>query len=166
MINPPIKRHVSLQPFSRDHYVGLVQAQHLMAAAAKPPADRRKAVAEFLQAWNSEIETHFTDEERLLGQLASADDCAQLRSEHDAIRGLAQQAFVERKQTEPSAQWARELGQKLNDHIRWEERHLFPAIERSLGQKHLDNLRAETALIEASRPRAAACRPRSVSACA
>ena len=66
----PIERHEALTPFSRDHYTGLVQAQHLSKAAESDAVARRKAIAEFVDAWDTEIAAHFADEERLLAELA------------------------------------------------------------------------------------------------
>jgi len=151
--HPPLKRHVSLQPFSRDHYVGLVQAQHLMQSADAGPDQRRKALDEFLQAWAGEISVHFDDEERLLPQFLSGDPLDRLRREHEVLRGLAGTARQRAGAPDPGAAWVRELGQLLSDHIRWEERELFPLIERSASPEKLEHLTAETARIEQSRPR-------------
>jgi hemerythrin-like domain-containing protein len=155
---PPLKRHPSLVPFSRDHYVGLVQAQHLIKSADGSDVDRRKAVTEFLDAWAQEIAPHFDDEERLLTALIdNAADLAQFRKEHGEIRALAQEAKEKRQQIDPGAAWVRDLGQRLNDHIRWEERHLFPCIESSANADQLKTLAGQTEKIEAGRPRSA-CR--------
>ncbi len=150
----PLKRHESLIPLSRDHYVGLVQAQHLIKAGGQDAVARRKAVAEFLDAWAMEIEPHFKDEERLLRGLMSDADGRQFEAEHALVRGLAAEAGDKRKEVDPGAAWVWEVGQKLNDHIRWEERHLFPAIEKSATAQELKMLGEETQKVEASRPRA------------
>lgn len=137
--HPPLKRHHTLRLFSRDHYRGLVQAQHLIKAAAGNAMDRRKALAEFLDAWGCEIEPHFDDEERLLADLADDDNRRRLVDEH-------------RRRVDPGAAWVRNLGEMLNAHIRWEERELFPAIESTSGGE-LDRLGPQADQLEATRPR-------------
>ncbi len=149
---PPIKRHPALQPLSRDHYVGLVQAQHLIKAAAGSDVDRRAAVADFIDAWDGEISVHFDDEERLLVPLADDAHAQRLRDEHDRLRSVAEEARERRRQVDPGADWVREAGTLLNEHIRWEEREMFPAIEAAAPEA-LRDMEPETSRIEASRPR-------------
>ena len=151
--NPPLPRHAALQPFSRDHYVGLVQAKHLTASADATDADRRKAVREFLDAWQSDIVVHFDDEERLLINLLDEAGKDQLLKEHGRLRELAAEANERRRAVDPGAEWVRELGQLLNDHIRWEERELFPSVQQQADDAELQALEAQTQVIEKSRNR-------------
>ncbi|MCK6485190.1 MAG: hemerythrin domain-containing protein [Phycisphaerae bacterium] len=155
MINPPLQRHPSLQPFSRDHYVGLVQAQRLIKANASSPAkQRRDALAGFLRAWNEEIRVHFDDEERLLLPItADASQRRQLTDEHAELRSLAAEAERLAGAVDVDASWLNRVGALLERHIRWEERELFPAIERTAGAEDIRRLESETAAIEAARPR-------------
>lgn len=155
MINPPQQRHPSLQPFSRDHYVGLVQAQRLMKAdAAATVAQRRAALADFLRAWDDEIRVHFDDEERLLPPLmGDAAHRQRLTDEHAALRALAVEAAKLAGADDVDGACLRRLGELLERHIRWEERELFPAIERSAGAEEMRRLESETAAFEAARPR-------------
>ena len=159
--HPPLKRHPSLQPLSRDHYVGLVQADRLCkAAAADVDASlRRGALAEFLDAWRREIAEHFEDEERLFKDLMSEPEAAQLHEQHQALRTLAEQAHAQRRQVDPGADWCRILGEALRDHIRWEERELFPAIQARATPEQLEALARHTAPIEQRRGRSTANEP-------
>lgn len=158
MTNPPIQRHRSLQPFSRDHYNGLAQARHLVLSADQEPTQRRTALQRFVRCWLEEIAGHFTDEERLLLPLIPNErDADRLRREHMVLRELAD-AAKERQFDEPiDPAWLRHLGRTLHDHIRWEERELFGAIERAATERSLRALEQETAIIEAKRDRAGAC---------
>jgi hemerythrin-like domain-containing protein len=152
-IHPPLKRHESLQPLSRDHYVGLVQAQHLIKSADATAADRAKALADFVRAWTAEISVHFSDEERLLPALVAGEPRERLHREHRALAELAEEARRRAAMADPDAEWVRELGRLLNDHIRWEERELFPLIERSASPAQLRELTQETDRIEQRRAR-------------
>jgi iron-sulfur cluster repair protein YtfE (RIC family) len=153
MIHPPIQRHPSLRPLSRDHHVGLVQARRLLNAAAGDTATWRAALAEFLRAWSEEIAPHFDDEERLLVPLIrEPGDVRRLHDEHARVRSMANAAQRQYSHTlEPA--WIRRLSRMLEDHIRWEERVLFPAIEEAAGGEPLVALGAVTAQIEARRRR-------------
>lgn len=149
---PPLKRHPSLQPFSRDHYVGLVHGRHLMKAADGNAVDRRGALAAFLDAWHQEIAVHFDDEERMIAHLADQTGRTRLVDEHNRIRALVEQAADRRRHTDPGASWVRTLGEALTEHIRWEERDLFPALEAAAAGA-LDDLKPQADELEASRPR-------------
>jgi len=158
--HPPIKRHPSLQPFSRDHYQALVQARHLMKAADGNAQDRRKALAEFLDVWEHQIQPHFDDEERLLADLSHDALRLQLLQEHRRLRDMAAEAREHRRRVDPAAAWVRMLGETLNAHVRWEERELFATLESS-APAQLDRLQPQAARIEASRPRGRNSRSRS-----
>ncbi len=153
--HPPLKRHPSLQPLSRDHYGGLVQADRLCKAAAADveASVRRGAVADFLDAWHREIAEHFEDEERLFRDLMNEPETAKLHEQHQALRTLAEQAHDHRRQVDPGADWCRTLGEALRDHIRWEERELFPAIQARATPEQLETLARHTAPIEQRRGR-------------
>lgn len=149
----PIERHEALAPFSRDHYGGLVQAQHLVKAADADPSARRKTLAEFVDVWDHEIAGHFDDEERLLLELMVEADRRRLLDEHAELRAMADEARAMRRQTDPDPDKLRELGRTLNAHIRWEERELFGRLQGALSDEQLTLLQQHTAPIEAARPR-------------
>jgi len=151
--NPPIARHESLAPLSRDHYRGLQHARRLRDAGADR-RDPRDALQRFIRDWDAEIASHFEDEERLLTGWMSSDELDRLGAEHQAIRELARSArdAVAAKGGEPG-EVAGELGDRLQAHIRWEERTLFPAIEGRASDEQLRALCEATDRIERSRDR-------------
>lgn len=150
----PQKRDESLQPLSRDHYLGLVHAERLRKSAnAEDAAVRRQALSEFLDAWRREITAHFDDEERLLCELMSDDECVELHEQHQVLHTLAEQAHEHRAHVEPGAEFCQQLGETLRDHIRWEERTLFPAIQQRATPAQLEALAQHTAPIEQRRGR-------------
>jgi hypothetical protein len=159
--NPPIHRHESLVPFSRDHYQGLVVARRLVLAGAPDaePVDRRTALEEFVAAWKGEIAEHFEDEERLLLEHLADDDRDRLLTEHETLRTHASQADHLRREDDPDRDVVRRMGEALERHIRWEERELFTRLQNQLSMDQLQAIQQETAIIEARRPRNA-CRTR------
>lgn len=149
----PIERHQALAPLSRDHYVGLVQARHLIRAADDDEIARRKAVAEFVDAWDTEIVQHFRDEERLLSDLMDKADRERLLDEHERLSNLVSRVRALLHQVDPEAVVLRELGELLERHIRWEERDLFNRIQERVNLAQLAELQRLTDVIETTRKR-------------
>lgn len=149
---PPLKRHAALQPLSREHMGGLIQARHLQRAADGDIAERRRAVAEFVGVWQAEIREHFDDEERLLLPLTGSPELRRrLLSEHEGLRRLAERCEHDPEAAAEDARLMRRLGVLLHDHIRWEEREFFEAVQRE-HPGELTALAAEAVRIEERRP--------------
>lgn len=137
-----MKRHISLETFSRDHNNGLILARHL-----EVEQDKQAALQQLVLGWDQELCDHFDEEERLLLPLCTRELGAHLLRDHEAIRAqieLARQGQLVDEQAEL-------LGQTLHDHIRWEEREFFPAIEASASEIQLLSLLTYADEIEAKR---------------
>jgi hemerythrin-like domain-containing protein len=137
-----MKRHPGLQTLSRDHHQALLIAQRLRRANGSAAA---QAQAAFLEFWHSEGELHFrVEEEVLLPRFAAAGGArsaaiARVLVDHAEIRLRAL-----RLQGEPaSTAVLKELGELLAEHVRLEERDLFPAIEEVLSDRQLRKLAAD-----------------------
>jgi iron-sulfur cluster repair protein YtfE (RIC family) len=132
-------RHEALHPFSRDHSVGLVLARRLV---------REESTEELLRGWDLELKDHFLKEETLLAPLIH-NGALRLRFMDDHMRF---EAFVDRIRGEATTRTLQiEAGKLLADHIRWEERVLFPHIERVSSEAQLAELQQQTDLLEQSR---------------
>jgi hemerythrin-like domain-containing protein len=135
-----MRRHQVLAPLSRDHQRGLLAAHRLIGVTL---ADAAEARSRFLSFWLSEGNRHFRCEEEVLlpafARHAPADHEAVVRvlTEHVDIR---RRAFDLEVLATPGVEALRELGQRLRDHIRHEERVLFPLIEEALPQSELNRL--------------------------
>ena len=149
-VNPPIKRHPTLVPISREHFAGLVLVRRMREAAQADSAEARTHAAHMIaNAWQEELEGHFADEEKLLGDIIKPSEKARLIEEHRSLERRARMAI--RSTQAPSAAWLSETADMLEKHIRWEERELFPSAEQA-GQKILDARVDEAARIERERP--------------
>jgi quercetin dioxygenase-like cupin family protein/hemerythrin-like domain-containing protein len=130
-----MKRHSALIPLSHDHHHGLVQARRLRRAAGRDAADRRDAAAVFLSFFAYDTRRHFRDEEeRLFPLLVGGDDpaselLARALLEHQQVHALVSELNGELAAGDVSATLMRRLARALEDHIRFEERTLFPHIE-------------------------------------
>jgi hemerythrin-like domain-containing protein len=142
-----LKRHPALQPFSREHLTGLFHAHQLMwLSNGRARADLITTVANFRKAWEDEIALHFAEEERLFADLpVAAASLERLHQEHDAVRALLPSLFAAKADDQDLCL---RFGQMLNDHIRWEERQLYPEIEQALSETALAALGEETRHID------------------
>lgn len=129
-----MKRHPALEPFSRDHNDGLILARSLQLG-------RDGACEQAKAAWEAELRDHFEEEERLLGSLAKSEMFARLVEDHAQIADLVTRL--------PDSTVL--LGNALHDHIRWEERVLFPDLEASASEEDLGALARETDRLEERR---------------
>lgn len=104
--------------------------------------------SQLLQFWSRGLLPHFhTESECLLARLIRhrpLDDpqIARLHTEHLAMYGLVSRMRDATTQDE-RREALREFGATLHDHIRWEERELFEAVQDELSEGELDALGAE-----------------------
>ena len=147
-----LKRHPALQPFSRDHVVGLYHAHQLMwLGQERARCDVETTVRNFQQAWEAELMSHFAGEEELLMELPIRQiGKDKLFSDHTELRTLCSRLF---DSVAPDLQLCYETGHKLEQHIRWEEHEFFPEIESSLSEVQLEVLSTRTKEFEGARMR-------------
>jgi len=130
-----MKRSPALTPLSHDHHVALAHALRLRRAG---PANLTGTVAVFLAFLLGEGCRHFAQEESVLLPVLDGDAAAageRLCAEHARILCEAE-ALGER----PTVPAAHALGQLLAAHVRFEERELFPLLERRLAPGVLERV--------------------------
>lgn len=139
-----MKRHPDLREFSDDHHQGLVNALRLKRAASGGAADRVDAARAFLEFWREETRVHFRKEEEVLlpvlaryGEGFDQQPIAEMLLQHAGIRGLVMQLGDEADGRDVRPETLRDLGERLEAHIRLEERVVFPLIEGSLSEDAL-----------------------------
>lgn len=145
-----MKRHPDLVELSDDHHQGLVNALRLKKAASGGGADPAEAARNFLGFWQEDTSVHFRKEEEVLmpvvaryvGDLLEAEPVAEMLVQHARIRGLAMQIRDEVGRDDVQPNTLRELGEQLEDHIRLEEREVFPLIEEALPETALNEVAA------------------------
>jgi hemerythrin-like domain-containing protein len=138
-----MKRHAALVPLSHDHHHGLVQARRLRRAADRGAPERREAAATFLGFFEQETRGHFRrEEERLFPLLVGGPDPATGLLTRALLEHQRVHALVAGLETEADPRTMAELGKLLEQHIRFEERTLFPFIEQVAPE---DALRAAAA---------------------
>jgi hemerythrin-like domain-containing protein len=137
-----MKRSAALRTLSHQHHQGLYAALQLKRAQQKTAANARQAFVDFFER---EGARHFRIEEELLlpayARHAQFDEPAIVRvlTEHVDLRRRGQDL---ENSADPDPYVLRELGERLERHIRFEERVLFPMIEEALAPDELQRLAA------------------------
>lgn len=129
-----MRRHESLAPLSREHHLSLLLAQLLKkdAPAYKGmPAEPASKAAYAIEQFYSFIQQHFRKEKQMLEKVQK------LNTEMDTLAGEIIQEhreltdnFLAIRLSGDLVNDLDKLGKKLEQHIRKEERILFPLIEQ------------------------------------
>jgi len=140
-----MKRHEALVTLSSDHHTGLVWSRKLKKVSPDSPSSEAKQLArEFLPQWDNDINLHFQrEEEILLPYFAREGDFT-----HESIWTMLQHHIVLRRdvarlRSEVTVELLRQIGEKLEEHIRHEERVVFPLIEQQASDTILQKIHAE-----------------------
>ena len=152
-----MKRTPELRTLSEDHHHGLVQARQLRRATDADEADSAEAAVKgFLDFWQKDTALHFRKEEEVLlpvmaryGGDVSRQPLVEMIEDHARIRGLVMQLSDEAIGGNVRLETLHEVGERLEAHIRLEERVVFPLIEESLSEAALTELAARLEVKEA-----------------
>ncbi len=134
MKNKPVKRHLSLQPFSREHHQGLLLCWKIRQGFKKSvAAERIKHYTDWF--WKEHLLAHFKAEELSIFPILPVEN------------SLVQQALTEHRRLqqlfEDTADIVRSLqsiAKELDEHIRFEERVLFNEIQQVATPEQLQTL--------------------------
>ncbi|MCL8007705.1 hemerythrin domain-containing protein [Gelidibacter japonicus] len=127
----PLKRHKALQPLSREHHHGLLLSWKIRTGFSKNiEIERIKTYADWF--FNNELIPHFELEEAHIFPLLKADNELVKRAlaEHRRLKRL----FNDEKDVERSLH---KIEEELEQHIRFEERILFPEIQKTATEAQL-----------------------------
>ena len=144
-----MKRDPALSELSRDHHQALFSAMRMKRASEADRAEVREAALEF---WSGHGARHFRIEEEVLlpAFAARADpDVEEVRIvlvDHVRIR----ERFERLAADELDLGDLHELGERLERHVRHEERVLFPLIEDRLDDAELSALAQRIEAAEAA----------------
>jgi hemerythrin-like domain-containing protein len=152
-----MKRTPELRTLSEDHHHGLVHARRLRRAAEGDEITSAESTArDFLDFWQKDTALHFRKEEEVLlpvmaryGGDISREPVVEMIEDQARIRGLVMQLSDEAIGGNVRLETLHEIGERLEAHIRLEERVVFPLIEESLSEAALRELAARLEVKEA-----------------
>ncbi|MEO8514449.1 MAG: hemerythrin domain-containing protein [Ignavibacteria bacterium] len=133
-----MKRHSSLALLSSDHQHGLVIAR-LLQLAGKVEISGLKGLKDKLIAfYQSDLEIHFAKEEKyLVPPLKETQLIKKMCADHLQIKKLFNMISASDNNLSDNII---SFGNFLDSHIRFEERELFPMIEKTLSEKQLEQI--------------------------
>lgn len=136
-----MKRHKALHPLTEEHHHGLVLCQRLRQTA---PINPDEAEAMLKSAWARELEDHFRlEDDVLLPEMARVTsethpEIIRVCTDHVALRLLLRQ--IARASGSEKGAFLVAFADRLEEHIRYEERVVFCEAENVLGEEGLSQL--------------------------
>lgn len=126
----PIKRSQALAPLSKEHHFDLLLVWKLRQGIKNgTAADRMASYTRYV--YDQLIVSHFNDEEVLLFDRLREDDamCRKARDHHRQLRALVSRITTGGNE---DVSLFKKLSDLLEEHVRYEERELFPYLEQQL----------------------------------
>lgn len=122
-----MKRNEHIKPLSRDHHFGLLFCWKIRQGLLHKISSERisKYAAHF---WAGELHRHFQAEEAILFIERNDPYCQRAINEHREIEQLIENI----RNTPADTRLLELLATRVDDHIRFEERELFPHLEQKL----------------------------------
>lgn len=134
----PIKRSKELAPLSREHHEGLLLGWKIKQGLKNGTA--HKLIAQYIQwFWERELSPHFKREEQLLAVYLPPENdwVIKMFADHEEIEALIHvNAMV------PDEDIFVQIANAVQEHIRFEERTLFPYAEKTLSPEQLQFIQA------------------------
>lgn len=133
-MHQPIKRHPAIQPWSRDHHQGLLLSWKIKKGFSLGIAPERiKKYTDWF--WENHLIPHFETEERYLFPILGNDNhlVQQAVDEHRQLKTLFEEEIA-------VSDTLSKIEKLLNDHIRFEERVLFQAIQEVASEEEFKQL--------------------------
>jgi hemerythrin-like domain-containing protein len=142
-----MKRHKSLLPLSHDHQHGLALALRLKYTkkplSSSPEEEISLLKNELTDKYENVLRKHFLLEEKYLAPGFEENELIkQMLFEHKKLEGLYNKLVngTEKWTLRQQRDKLNLFGELLDLHIRFEERELFPMIEKSLSEEQLKEL--------------------------
>ena len=139
MEKKPIKRNENIIPISREQHATLLFCWKLRKGV-KAEIEPERMVKYINWFWTHHMEHHFQTEERLLFLDFNDEMVKKGLEEHQQI--LAKINEINVRTEEKSYPLFLELADLVDDHTRYEERQLFPHLEKKFSEEELNKIGA------------------------
>ena len=134
----PIKRHPAIAALSRDHHTGLLLVWKIREGIKKS-VEPERIKQYIIHSFEAELEPHFREEEEILFNKIETENKLRIVAEmdHAAIRGLIDEM---NGNTLSSYEVLQTFADRLEKHIRFEERELFNFFQNHLSEDVLKEI--------------------------
>lgn len=133
----PIKRNVSLIKLSRDHHAGLLFCWKLRQGV-KYHIKKDRMISYVKYFWANHFSEHFKEEEEILFGPDRSEEVQKALADHQKIKTFFEN--INDSVLEKEENVLLELADSVDDHIRFEERVLFPHLQEKLSDKQLEKI--------------------------
>ena len=132
----PIKRNYNLVPLSKDHHSTLLFCWKIRTGLKlKVETDRMKRYVQYF--WQAHMQPHFYEEETILFVPIPDAAVKKALNEHADIKAQIE-TIIASKNVEPLQ--FKMLADAVDNHVRYEERELFPHLENMLTEEQLKEI--------------------------
>lgn len=141
MEQKPIKRNEHILQLSRDHHFTLLFSWKLVQGVKnRIDFERIKKYVEYF--WHNDMQVHFREEEEILFPPVKSDHVEKATLDHVQIKERVNRVLWEGDQEE-AYKHLTSLADAIISHVRYEERVLFPHLERVLTETQLADIGAQ-----------------------
>lgn len=135
METKPIKRNKHIVKLSKDHHVTLLFCWKIRTGLKlKAEPERIKKYVQYF--WQAHMQPHFMQEETILFVPVKDDAVQKALNEHAQIQKQIQDLDSE----SITATQLSVLADSVDNHVRYEERILFPHLEKVLSDEQIENI--------------------------
>lgn len=140
MEKTPIRRNEHILRLSREHHFSLLFCWKIRQGVKKGIAPERMInYADYFRKHHAE--PHFREEEEIIFDHFPDEMTLRAVDEHIALRRLFEEIISRAgEDDEQVAGLLSSLAEKLDSHVRFEERELFPYLEKKLNEKELSRI--------------------------
>ncbi|HCY74748.1 MAG TPA: hypothetical protein DHV28_02420 [Ignavibacteriales bacterium] len=160
-----MKRHKALIPLSHDHHHGLLLAQLIKKNAPDYkglPKDLNGKIKYTIDIYNSSLKQHFDDEEKILFPVIMGKNKLLENLIYEIINEhrLLEKFIAELTSTKNQVELLDKIGKILDEHIRKEERDLFPKAQEVLTESELSEI--EKGLLSSPKTNNNSCKTKTI----
>jgi hemerythrin-like domain-containing protein len=136
MVKKPLKRSEHIKKLSREHHFSLLFCWKIRQGLKKEVATER--IRKYIQYfWEHHLQPHFHEEEKILFAPVTDNPVKRAINEHKYIRLLIEYLGDSKNNDRKTLM---KIADMVDEHVRYEERELFPHLERKLTKEQLENI--------------------------
>ena len=137
MKNKPLRRNENLVKLSKDHHAGLLFCWKIRQGI-KYHIETNRMIKYVKYFWDHHLAAHFKEEEEFLFPPLKDKEVQKALDDHQKIKIFVGKIAVTGMEREQGV--LLELADTLDNHIRYEERILFPHLQEKLSEEQLKKI--------------------------
>ena len=136
ILKTPVKRDENIKRLSREHHFSLLFCWKIRKGLKADVATER--IRKYVQYfWQQHLQPHFREEEDILFVAIKDKQVQRAINEHKYIKLLIE--GLEDSENNVRKNLVK-IADMVDEHVRYEERELFPHLERKLSKEQLENI--------------------------